>query len=116
MKLLRKANDIMNGLRGLKLVWKEEWHFRYEIAAVILGICIASALGMSPLEFVLLLSFGILALASEVANTAIEDVCNRITKEHDSRIGAIKDMAQAFVILCGIPFVALFVLIVLRNL
>lgn len=116
MKLIRKVGDIRNGWNGLRIVWREEWHFSYQVAAVVLGIVLSWLLGTDALLLILLIAFGCIALAGEVVNTAVEDICNVIQPAYDARIGAIKDVAQAFVILSGAPYVLLLVWIVLTRL
>jgi diacylglycerol kinase (ATP) len=114
MKILRKVGDIRNGFNGLRVVWREEWHFSYQVAAAVLGLPVAWLAGADGIQLVLLASFGCIALAGEVVNTAVEDICNKIQPEFDPHIGAIKDVAQAFVILSGAPYVLLLVWILIR--
>ncbi|MCR4325767.1 MAG: diacylglycerol kinase, partial [Patescibacteria group bacterium] len=115
MKIFRKVGDIRNGFRGLCIVWREEWHFAYQIALATAGLLLAWLLGATPFTLVILFSFGCLVLAAEVINTAVEDICNKIEPDFDPKIGAIKDMAQAFVILCSMPYAALFLWIVIMR-
>ncbi|MDZ4226940.1 MAG: diacylglycerol kinase [Patescibacteria group bacterium] len=115
MKIFRKAGDVRNGLRGLRIVWREEWHFAYQVGLAAAGILLAWILGAEPFFLVVLFSFGCLVLAAEVINTAVEDICNKIEPKFDQKIGDIKDMAQAFVILCSLPYVALFIWIVVER-
>ena len=48
-----------------------------------------------------------LLLSVELINTAIEVLCDRITKEHDEAIKAVKDMASAAVFLILVIFLVL---------
>ena len=116
MKLIRKAGDIRHGWSGLRVVWREEWHFRYEIAATLGGIALAYALGAPSFALLLLMIFACLALSSEVINTAIEDLCNKIEPNFDPQIGAIKDMAQAFVILASLPYLLVLIWVLCTTL
>lgn len=113
MKIIRKFGDARHGVRGLRTVWREEWHFKYQCAFAVMALATASLLGGSTSQLVLLFSTLCLALASEVINTAIEDICNKIQPGFDEKIGAIKDMSQAFVILVSLPAVAVFLWIVI---
>ena len=116
MKIIRKFADARHGWRGLRAVWREEWHFKYQVAFATSAFLIAFFLGAYAYELVLLFCTLCITLASEVINTAIEDVCNRIQPEFEEAIGAIKDMAQAFVILSALPSLAVFLWIVLPRL
>ncbi len=104
-----------HGWRGLRAVWREEWHFKYQVAFALTMFGIALFLRASSLELILLFCALCIVLASEVINTAIEDVCNRIQPDFDEAIGAIKDMAQAFVLLSSLPSIALFLWIVIPR-
>lgn len=103
MKILRKFGDARHGLRGLATVWKEEWHFKYQLLMALTAILLALAVGAGALQLVLLTAALCIAIASEIINTAIEDLGNRINPDYDERIGAIKDMSQAFVIVSSMP-------------
>lgn len=103
MKIFRKFSDMRHGWRGVRAVWNEEWHFKYQVSFAALSLVLAYFLDATLFEWFLLLAFVSIALAAEIINTAIEDVCNRIQPEYDVKIGAIKDMAQAFVIVSSVP-------------
>lgn len=115
MKIIRKFADARHGWRGLRTVWREEWHFKYQVAFTIIMFSIALFLRASSLELILLFCTLCIALAGEVINTAIEDVCNRIQPDFEEAIGAIKDMAQGFVLLSSLPCIALFLWIVIPR-
>ncbi|MHB1086566.1 MAG: diacylglycerol kinase [Minisyncoccota bacterium] len=115
MKIIRKFADARHGWRGLRAVWREEWHFKYQVGFAISMFTIAVLLGARTLDLVLLFSALSITLASEVINTAIEDVCNRIQPDFEEAIGAIKDMAQGFVLLSSLPSIALFLWIVITR-
>lgn len=108
MKMVRKFGDMRRGARGLIAVWREEWHFKYQLLMALVAFFLAVCVGADPYQLVVLFATLCVAVASEIINTAIEDICNRITPDFDERIGAIKDMSQAFVIVSALP--ALFVL------
>jgi len=116
VKSLTKLHDMRHGWRGLKTVWQEEWHFKYQVAISLCILAIAFIIEASSLQLLALFVTICIALASEIINTAIEDIGNKINPAFDERIGAIKDMSQAFVILSSLPAVAVFVWIVSSRL
>ncbi len=116
MKIVRKFGDARHGWRGIRTVWSEEWHFKYQVAFASAAFLIAAVVGASIFELVLLFASLCMALGSEVINTAIEDIGNKINPDFDERIGAIKDMAQAFVILSSLPSIAIFLWIFVTRL
>lgn len=109
MKILRKFGDARHGMRGLAAVWREEWHFKYQLLMALAAFVLALLVGADAYQLVLLAVTLLIAIASEIINTAIEDLGNRINPDFDEKIGAIKDISQAFVIVSAIP--ALIVLI-----
>ncbi len=116
MKIFRKVGDIRHGWNGLKIVWKEEWHFPYQVTAAAGTLTVAFLLDAAGFELLLLFILLMFALASEVINTVVEDICNKIQPAFDEDIGKIKDMSQTFVILSSLPAVAAFLWIVVPRL
>ena len=91
-RFLRAA---INSWNGLVAVFRSEAAFRQELAALALAI---------PLSFLLTADAGmrwaligavVLVLVVELLNTAIEKLCDRVTREVDAEIGRVKDMASA---------------------
>jgi diacylglycerol kinase len=105
---------------GLKVAWRQEPHFRAHVIASALVLLAAFYLNVSALELaVLMLACGFV-IVTEVLNTALEELCDKFTIEHDPHIGKIKDLAAAAVIVASlfavivglcifVPYVALYV-------
>lgn len=85
-------------LHGLKTVWKEERNFRIEIGIAIIVLLVAFFDATSKTEWALLWIAIAMVLGSEILNTAVEDICNKIEPKHDAVIGKIKDTMAAFVL------------------
>ena len=113
MRIVRKFGDMRHSVRGIRTVWREEWHFKYQILFALFAVTLAYCASATPTQLVLLVSALLITLASEIINTAIEDVCNFIQPGHDPRIGAIKDMAQAFVLVSALPSLLMFLWIII---
>lgn len=87
---------------GLKIAWRNEPHFRSHALASAALIALSFILDISALEFaVIVLSCGFV-IAVEVLNTALEELCDKHTKEHDPHIARIKDLAAAAVLISSI--------------
>lgn len=87
---------------GLKVAWRNEAHFRVHVVASVFIIFGSCFFNISLLEFaVILLSCGFVVCV-EILNTALEELCDKHTKEHDPHIGRIKDLAAAAVLLASI--------------
>lgn len=84
---------------GLQTVWKEERNFRIEVCIGAIVVIFGLIDGLTKTEWALIwIAIG-MVLSSEIINTAIEDICNKIEPGQDSVIGKIKDIMAAFVLL-----------------
>ena len=68
----------------------------------------AFSIDMTPAERALILALGILVLAAELINTAVEEVVDYISEERDPRAKRAKDAGSAMVavvaIACGVAW------------
>ncbi|MFZ2555988.1 MAG: diacylglycerol kinase [Minisyncoccia bacterium] len=87
---------------GLKIAWRQEAHFRMHIVAAAIIIAAAFFLNVTALEFALLLLACGFVISIEILNTALEELCDKFTLEHDPHIGKIKDLAAAAVLVSSI--------------
>lgn len=93
------TRSFQNALNGIWLMLKSERNFQLEIIAFAINIVLIFYLKLSSIDtiLILLVSFGV--LSAEIFNTAIEKICDFIHPEFDKRIGFIKDISAAAVIL-----------------
>ena len=98
--------NFLNSINGLKIACKEH-SFIIEIMGGIILIPYLIYIELNFLFKILVIITYFALLAFEIVNTAIEKLCDKITKEIDSDIKKIKDLASASV------FVVLTALIVL---
>ena len=96
--------NFLNSIDGIKIVFKES-SFVLEIVLGIILIPYILILDLIILIKVLIISTYLLLLAFEIFNTAIEKLCDKITKKIDPEIKKIKDLSSAAV------FVVLMILI-----
>ena len=97
--------NFLNSINGLKIVFKESSF----VLEIILGIILIPYVLLSDLIIfikLLIISTYLLLLASEIFNTAIEKLCDKITKKIDPDIKKIKDLSSASV------FVVLMILVI----
>lgn len=87
---------------GLKIAWKQEDHFRVHVITTAFVIFTAFFLNVSALEFAILLLACGFVISVEILNTALEELCDKFTLEHDPHIGKIKDLAAAAVLVSSI--------------
>ena len=94
---------IANSWNGILACARSEAAFREEIVLLILAVPAALFLASDPWKRVLLLLPVVLLLAIELLNTAIEKLCDRMTRDFDADIGRIKDMGSAAI---GVTLIA----------
>jgi len=78
---------------GLMWVAPRTPSLRLGILVVIALAAFGVLLRMSGVEIALLVLVGVLLLAVETLNTAIEMLCDFVEPQHDPKIGKIKDVA-----------------------
>jgi diacylglycerol kinase len=78
------------------------------IHAVALGLVVVSGffLGLSRLEWALVLGVSALVITSELLNTAIEEICNHLWSRPDPRAAVVKDVAAGAVLIAALGALA----------
>ena len=80
---------------GVKTAWKNELAFRVESIVIIITMPVGIWLGRSATERALLIASCMLILITELLNSAIEAVVDRIGSERHELSGRAKDMGSA---------------------
>ena len=83
--------------QGLRAAWLHESSFRLEVYLLAVLVPVALWLGDNGLERAVLIGSGLLVLAAELLNSAIEAVIERYGPEHHELAGRAKDMGSAAV-------------------
>jgi diacylglycerol kinase (ATP) len=94
---LRLWRATINSWNGLIFATRSERAIRQELFALLLALPLAWFVGTTAARRVELVAVVLLLLAIELLNTAIEKLADRLTIDHDPRIGHIKDMGSAAV-------------------
>lgn len=88
--------------RGLRVLFREEHNVWVHLAVTLMVILAGVVLHVSLLEWGLL-AFAIGAVfAAETFNSALERICDILQPAQDKRIGDIKDLCAAAVLICAI--------------
>ena len=87
----------INSWNGLRTAARTEQAVREELIALALALPLSFLVGTTPARRLELVAVVLLLLAVELLNTAIEKLSDRLTSEHDPKIGAVKDMGSAAV-------------------
>ena len=95
MKALRHALD------GLAHLFRTQGNARIEAAAALLAVALGALLGLRDWEWLVLVLQIALVIALEAVNTAIEALCDEVTRERRPRIKAAKDVAAGAVLIAA---------------
>lgn len=98
-KFLRGFKYATNGIMS---VIKSEINFRVHIVMALYVLFFAFIGEVSISEFATLCALIAIVLALELINTALEALCDRITRERDAIIGKVKDLCAGAVLISAI--------------
>lgn len=82
--------------------WRNEVSFRSWVYANIISIALTFILPVSEIERLIIIVLGILVLAAELLNTALERLCDLVEPENNPLIKASKDAGSGAVALTSI--------------
>ena len=99
---------------GLKDAWVEQYSFRSWVWVNVVSVALALWLPLTMSERALILSLGILLLAAEAINTAIEYTVDYISTEQHPLAGRAKDAGSAGVFLTSIAGGVAWIVVLLR--
>ncbi len=83
--------------QGFRAAWQNESAFRQECTLGLILLPLAFVIGQSMLEVAVLISMLAVVLITELLNSAIEAVVDRVGNEHHDLAGRAKDMGSAAV-------------------
>ena len=86
-------------IKGFAAAWRNEAAFRQEFGLTLVLVPAALWLGRDPLEWALLIGVCLLVLITELLNSAVEAVVDRVGDEVNRLSGRAKDMGSAAVFL-----------------
>jgi diacylglycerol kinase (ATP) len=98
----RFANTVTWSWQGFSAAWATEKSLRQWAVANLLSVALAMALDLTTAERALVLALGLLVLAAELVNTAIEELADTVWPGPDPRAKKAKDCGSA-----AVAFVAL---------
>ncbi len=95
--LRRVGQAAIYSFQGIRAAWQHEAAFRQECALCVVMIPLAFWLGVTAIERALLIGVCLLVLITELLNSALEAVVDRIGDEPHVLSGRAKDMGSAAV-------------------
>ncbi len=100
-----------NAFQGFRWLLTTEQNGRVHVIVSISVIVIGLTVGLTPMEWSVIVLTIALVISGELFNTALEKLCDYVQPEHHSLIGRIKDMSAAAVLLLSVAAVIVGVLI-----
>ena len=88
-------NAVIYSWAGLKTAWDNEMAFRTETIVIALMLPVGIWIGETAVQWALLIGSSLLVLITELLNSAVEKVVDRIGTEHHILSKQAKDMGSA---------------------
>lgn len=111
----KTLHSFIFAIRGIATVWKEENNFKIQTILAFLVAGFMYYFKFTLVESVLVVLAMLVVLVSEIINTAIEDLCNKIEPNQDPVIGKVKDISSGFVLLSSIGAIVIGILVFLNH-
>lgn len=103
---LRRA--VGYSLLGFRAAWRHEAAFREEVLASLVLLPAAFWIGRTALEWAIMIGTLLVMLITELFNSAIEALTDRVGTEHHELSGRAKDLASGAVLLAVILVVLVY--------
>ena len=101
--LKQNIDDSNNGLK-IMLTESSTFHRIYPLM-IVGGITLGLIFRFIALEYIILVAIFIFDVATETMNSAVEEVCDRVTLEKDEKIKRSKDIASAAVYIAHLSYI-----------
>lgn len=98
----RLYHAFFHSLAGIRHAARHETSFREELIVFLAALPAAFWLSDGPLTFVLLVGVVALVMIVELLNTAIEAVCNGLSRDYMEEIKVAKDCGSAAVLFASL--------------
>ena len=115
MKNKNFLQSIYKAINGLKKGFKKEKNFKIYFLNVFITLILNIVFHFSIIQYAIWFLTIVGVFSAECYNTAIEGVCDKITKEFDRDIRYIKDIAAGGVLCWGIAFYLTELIMVVYN-
>jgi diacylglycerol kinase (ATP) len=98
-------------IKGLRAGWRHEEAFRQELLLTAVMLPLAFWVGRGPFDYAVLIGSLFIVLITELFNSSIEALTNRVSEEQHELSGRAKDLAAAAVFLSLIMTAVIWVLV-----
>jgi diacylglycerol kinase len=111
--LLKNLVAFKAAFNGIAIALRSERNLRFHFLAVAVVSISGFLIGMTNLEWLMILILFAIVISMELINSAIERLCDLVQPEKDTQIGKIKDISAGAVLwTCFIAVIAALVLFV----
>ena len=86
-------------MKGFRAAWQHEAAFRQEVVLALVLVPLAFVIAETTIQLALLLLTLFIVVITEILNSAVEAVVDRVSDEHHDLAGRAKDMGSAAVFL-----------------
>jgi diacylglycerol kinase len=87
---------------GLKLSFELGSNFKIQLSLLLLSISLGLIFKIAKEDWIWIIFCSTSVLSLEALNTAIEELCNRVSMENDEHIKQIKDLSAGAVLIASI--------------
>lgn len=101
--------------QGLRAAWQNESAFRQEVTLCLIMLPLAFVVGQTMMETALLIALLGVVLITELLNSAVEAVVDRVGDEHHDLAGRAKDMGSAAVFISLVLTAIVWSMMALKN-
>lgn len=84
---------------GIQYCFRTQRNFRIHLLALLVVIMLGSIVKLSAIEWLFIIGCSVLVLTLELVNTAIEYLCDTITRDNHPVIKIVKDISAAAVLI-----------------
>jgi diacylglycerol kinase len=111
----KRLKSFVFALNGLKILMKDEHNSRIHFVISVLVIVASVLFGLNTYEWIaIIFSIG-LVFTAEIINTAIENIADFLTIEHNQKIKIIKDLSAASVLISAFTAFAIGLIVFLPK-
>ena len=89
------VNALIWSMAGIKAAWQNELAFRSQASVIAILLPVGFWLGRTAVEWALLFGSCMLVLITELLNSALETIVDRIGLEHHELSGRAKDLGSS---------------------
>ncbi len=111
----KRFKSFTYAFNGLRVLFREEHNSRIHLTAMVCVVAAGFLFSISPLEWVAVVFAIGLVFSGEIINSAIEDLSDVVCPDRDERIGKVKDLAAAAVLVSALTALAIGLIIFLPK-